>query len=480
MKAGRTAGNWTFWSVGEGLTAAVHDVSADEAGNVYVAARQAVFAKTRGDTAFKRFDATNAGLSETCYFDDAAFDDLSLVDKYLNVVAPTIPIRMCPAISVAGSSAGKAVVGYRGAGTDQDKDALSCPAGGGFCTSWALFSGGADVVTFDGTNLSRERRVLVAGPPGTVCESHDAAGYCLSMGWGDGVYLMGRLKTRQVERIAINRKAGRGQYDAIMGGTHGAFTVLVANPQARGWRDEEFTQNPVAKLQPKWADAKYVFEHQHPAFDPNDPTGAIHTGETFAIAVDPRSGLPWFSNDWRTTNMPGYVKMAIPYNDPRVYEPYWGDMTAAATAFISFFDAGYYDAVQSMSFCDDGTLWVGSLHGLARATVDPNSGSLLGVQQFRLPAPFDGPITAVACDPSDGSVWIGPQDGGIVRLKSGTFTSGSNLLPGTAPEFATKATVRNIQIDRWATPRTVYFAHLPYKDTTGATKPGGVTSYSGP
>src|SRR5215208_6407050 len=90
------------------------------------------------------------------------------------------------------------------------------------------------------------------------------------------------------------------------------------------------------------------------------------------------------------------------------------------------------------------------------------------------------PITAVACDPSDGSVWIGPQDGGIVRLKSGTFTSGANLLPDTAPEFATKATVRNIQIDRWATPRTVYFAHLPYKDATGTTKPGGVTAYSGP
>ena len=145
-----------------------------------------------------------------------------------------------------------------------------------------------------------------------MCEDHDAAGNCLSKGWPDGVYLMGRLKTRQIQRIAINRRPGRGQYDAIMGGTHGAFTVLVANPEARGWREEEFTQNPVAALQPQWADAKYVFEHQHPAFDANDPTGQIHTGETYAIAVDPRSGLPWFSNDWRTTNLPGYVTMPIP------------------------------------------------------------------------------------------------------------------------------------------------------------------------
>jgi hypothetical protein len=35
--------------------------------------------------------------------------------------------------------------------------------------------------------------------------------------------------------------------------------------------------------------------------------------------------------------------------------------------------------------------------------------------------------------------------------------------------------VRNIQIDRWTSPRIVYFAHV-----ASALGPGGVTAYAGP
>ena len=66
---------------------------------------------------------------------------------------------MCPVISVAGSTPNRAIIGFKGVGTDGDTDA-----------DWAVDSGGADVVTFDGRTLARERHVRIATPPGYVCE----------------------------------------------------------------------------------------------------------------------------------------------------------------------------------------------------------------------------------------------------------------------------------------------------------------------
>jgi hypothetical protein len=88
---------------------------------------------------------------------------------------------------------------------------------------------------------------------------------------------------------------------------------------------------------------------------------------------------------------------------------------------------------------------------------------------------------SVACDPSDGSIWAGSAfDGGIWRLKGGAWTT----LPAAAPAFALTGPVRSIQIDRWASPRIVYFAHQAVSrraaDGTITTAPGGVSAYSGP
>jgi hypothetical protein len=120
------------------------------------------------------------------------------------------------------------------------------------------------------------------------------------------------------------------------------------------------------------------------------------------------------------------------------------------------------DNVQSMSFCDDGTLWVGSA-GNGLAMIDP-SGSVSFV-----PSP-DNYVYAVACDPSDHSVWVGFGDGGFGRYKDGKWWTADTTLP----KFASTAPVRSIQIDRWSSPRVVWFAHLASK-----AGPGGVTAYSG-
>ena len=122
--------------------------------------------------------------------------------------------------------------------------------------------------------------------------------------------------------------------------------------------------------------------------------------------------------------------------------------------------------VSSLSFCDDGTLWIASLlHGLARRSP---SGAISYVD---LPPGLGNAASAVACDPSDGSVWVGFEWGGFGRYDGGWWT----VAAVSPPEFATHAPVRSIQIDRWASPRIVYIAHAASRNGLG-----GVTVYSGP
>ncbi len=61
-----TQGDWTFYSGPQGLSGDIWDVSADEAGNVYVAGGDAVYVKQRTDQKFLRFDWQNAGLTVNC------------------------------------------------------------------------------------------------------------------------------------------------------------------------------------------------------------------------------------------------------------------------------------------------------------------------------------------------------------------------------------------------------------------------------
>jgi hypothetical protein len=157
--------------------------------------------------------------------------------------------------------------------------------------------------------------------------------------------------------------------------------------------------------------------------------------------------------------------------------PSWNGWWSAMPPFRAFWqpegnpdDASLRDNVSGLSFCDDGTLWVvSSNHGMGR--LDTATGAF---SPIALPGGYGNAASAVACDPTDGSVWVGFAWGGFGRWKGGAWDTRYSP-PLNAPQF-TWNPVPAIQIDRWSTPRTVYFAH----ESSAKYGPGGVTVYTGP
>ena len=432
-------GGFTYYGAAEGMAADVWDVSADEGGNVYVAAGDTLLAKKRDESAFRVFSPTDAGITPNC---DAAKS------------------RACPVVSVGGGAPGVAVVGLQGLGTDGDSD-----------PDWWLDSGGADVLSFDGQRLARKRHVQVSGVPHQMCMDH-TAGPCSI---GDATWEKGRRKVRQVLRIAINHRTGTLQYgDVWMAGTHGSFNVLVANPDRRGWVD-------LTKQFPGTEDRRYVWEHDHPAMTVMATIGGVKqlaytAGTTSALALDPATGDPWASNETRTASKRGAGSVADSWNAP-MWPPWlpteigshldvWPDPHPANPMEYDATDPRWMDATSSLAFCEDRTLWIASyLHGLARRAPD-GSISYLGLP----PGHGDG-ASAVACDPTDGSIWVGFEWGGFGRWNGSSWWTIDRESP---PAFAAQAPVRAIQVDRWASPRIVWFALAQSKNG-----PGGVVSYTG-
>jgi hypothetical protein len=435
---------FVFYGAGHGMARDVWDVSPDEAGNVWVAGGDVLLVKRRDEARFRRLDPASAGITRNC---DAAGQ------------------TACPIVSVGGGAPGVAVVGLKGLGTDGDDD-----------PDWWLDSGGADVLAFDGERVTRTRHVHVAGPPERFCMNHDPPPCSI----GDATYEKGRRKVRQVLRVAVNHRAGTLQYgDVWMAGTHGSFNLLVANPEQRGWVD-------LTDRYPGTEDRRYVWEHDHPAMTAWANIGGVKqnaflAGTTVALAIDPTTGDPWAANETRLASKQGAgtrwdgwdAPMWPPWKvDPRTgheldsFLDVWPDPRPADPFDFDAVDPRWMDAVASLSFCDDGTLWIASsLHGLARRS--PGG----AISYLSLPDGLGDSATAVACDPSDGSVWVGFGWGGFGRW-SGSWWTVEQAAP---PEFALNGPVRSIQIDRWASPRIVYLAHAASR-----LGPGGLTVYQGP
>lgn len=436
------SGDFAFYGTAQGLSSDVWDASADEAGNVYVVTGDALFAKRRGDADFERFDPASMGITKNC--DQAG-------------------TKACPLVSVAGGAPGVAYAGLRGIGTDGDGD-----------PDWQLDSGGIDVLAFDGSAVTRTRHVEVAGVPHQMCQDHsDPAVTGKPCAADDATWNQGRRKVRQVLRMAVNHDKSRIQYgDVWIAGTHGTFSLLVGNPDERGWVD-------LTKSFPGTDDRRFVWEHDHPAiYGMATINGvlaeAFLTGDSTAIAIDPTTGDPWASNECRTATKRGYgagpsnwyVDMWPGQTGPTSADRHmdiWPDPTS--TPGYDAMDPRWLDAVSSLSFCDDGTLWIASsLHGIVRRGAD---GSMTFID---LPPGTGNNASAIACDPANGSVWVGFGWGGFGRWDGKLWI----LSPAQAGlPFATNGPVRSIQIDRWASPRIVYFAHA------GAKVPGGVTVYTG-
>jgi hypothetical protein len=442
-------GHWAYFGTAQGLSPDVRDVSPDEGGNVYVAAWDAVYAKRRDDDAFRRFDSENAGLSRKC--NDAAF---------MTSDFPPAPFFQCPVVAVAGAAPGKAFVGFEnvfGQAADSGAD-------------WAHEAGGADVVAFDaesGTTMTRVRHVLTGAPPHVVCDTdHDQ--WVPTCSTPDGWWWNnGRRLMRSVRHIAVNHDRSSLMYgDAWMGGEHSTLSVLLENAEQRGWVDI------ASQFGPKWADAKDFWEHHHPAVDylGCDVPGCYWqiVGQGEGISIDPRNGRPWGSNGLRTTSISAYGE-SLTYRQwgmenildlwpDDATHPYYGPMN---------------DRVRALSHCADGTLWIASqTHGLARR--DP-AGAL---SYLHLPDDSAGAI-AIACDWSDGSLWIGLGTGGLLRLAGDRF---EDVAVAGAPDFAHQPVLR-IQADRWssAAGRILYFAFGALLDDQGRiTAPGGIAAYDGP
>ncbi len=278
--------------------------------------------------------------------------------------------------------------------------------------------------------------------------------------WADSTWMSGRRKMRQVKHIVVNHDASRplSYGDVYFGATHGSLGILVAHPDQRAWID-------YTKGDPAWADTKGVWEHEHPA--DTWPDGRLLTGESTGLALDPTTNIPWFSNQYNTTSFPDYA--TVPH-------PSWNGWWSAMTKFLKFWqpqgnpdDASLRDNVSGLSFCTDGTLWVASgNHGIGR--LDTRTGAFTPIS---LPG-YGNEASAIACDPADGSVWVGFSWGGFGRWRAGAWDRRYDV-PANAPQFATNP-VSSIQIDRWSTPRVVYIAHVP----SAKFGPGGVTVYTGP
>jgi len=449
-----THGSWTYYGTDQALSADIQDASPDEGGNVYVAGAEALFVKRRGDEAFLRFDASNAGLTRNC--NDVA--------DYHNET-PAKPFYQCRILSVGGASPGKAVIGFDGFATEQLDGA-----------QWTYVAGGADVVAFDpvaGT-LARTRHVYLASPPHVICTSPPLEGRVATCGNPDDYWwVTGRRLFHRVRRIVVNHDTSSPMYgDAWMAGEHSTFSALLNNAAQRGLRDH------TAGMGPEWADAKDTWEHLHPAIIA--PDGTFVNGENWALSIHPSTGIPWGSNQFRTAFVTGYGPDLSnddwwmgPNPTNEQYLDVWPD---PPNTFFTATD----DNVMSMSHCADGTLWIGSsTHGLARLAPD-GSLSYLSIPDL---ATFKNDVSAVACDPVDASVWIGLGEGGVMRLRNGAF----ELVDNTgAPPFAYQSP-QSIQIDRWASHRIVYVAFKAMRtwtvggDPNGQiVRPGGIGVYDGP
>jgi hypothetical protein len=459
-------GDWTYYGTSEGLSQDVRDVSLDEGGNVYVAGVDALYAKGRGDDRFLRFDSSNGGLSRKC--NDAA---------QIGVV-PTTPFFQCDVVAVAGGAPGQAFVGFDGLPTTSAE------------ADWVQNTGGMDVVVFDAAQgtLTRTRHVQIAAPPHVVCDCGPDGSHTQWVDTCDPAqcapndpmpwWNYGRRYFRRVGRIAVNHDGPNPlmKGDVWVGGMHGTMAVLLHAASDRGWRD------PLATLtdpwqQQEWADTLDVWEHLHPNLDIVLPSGSnwIYLGEGYAMSINPLDGMPWASNGVRTTSVGGY--------GPNVsFRQWW--MTAFGGEPIDLWPDGtgndpvngpLNDNVRALTHCADGTLWAGSLtHGLA--SFSP-SGVRSDLHLFDDAAQDGAGVRALACDRSDGSLWIGLDHGGVVRLKAGQF---EKIVVGGAPAFAGQR-VMDIQIDRWSSgPRVVYFAFGTGKDPQGNSTPGGVAAYDGP
>jgi hypothetical protein len=192
----------------------------------------------------------------------------------------------------------------------------------------------------------------------------------------------GRDKIRTVWRVLHDARTG----NVWFGGNHG-----------------------VALLE---APAGMVFEHQHAAINACYPGGycMLLSGDWFGIALDAAGDL-WMGG--------GHRLAKLQYTDR---QRFWGPVTAV-DVWPDASDANRTDDYVQDLAMSGSTLFVGSLpNGLA--TVDSSGVHPTGLSGYQ------ARITSLEADPGDGSVWVGLQWGGMLRLDGGSVATYSNQVFG--------------------------------------------------
>ncbi|MFP2910522.1 hypothetical protein ACLESD_36885 [Pyxidicoccus sp. 3LFB2] len=444
------AANWEFYGREQGGPLAVHGVSADEGGNIWVAGgEEGLFLLKKGETKFRRFTMAE-GLRPYGYMPDGSVPP---GPKYLKV------------ISVAGAWDGTVFVGYEGLPGD----------GSNHCeNNWdgpspdpaRYKSGDADRVSLRADGTLDVVHYDISSGPGVVSAE-----------------LRGREKLCNVWRIVYHKwpDPEHPEYSSVWFGANHGF--------ARG--DAHFPGNPTCNGK---LTCSGVEEHSHPALNAyvyshakEDQAqhgkdyskwrvkDALLTDAYWGLALLP-NGDVWVGGANRSTK---YFYGTTDRNFWRAQEwtergdyawnriDIWKD--AVGEERYSRPEQRTDDVVSGMAVVGT-TVWVGSFgNGLAQLN---ENGEVIRTLKNELAAPH---VASIAADPLDDSIWAGTSwGGGLSRVKNGVERYGMSLF---GRELASMR-VPDIQVDRTGSRRRMLVAFQGYTQN-GTVVPGAIGIYSG-
>jgi len=447
-----TTEGWTFYGVNEGGPEKVYGVTADEAGNLWVAGgEEGLFVLRPGTSRFLRFTMAE-GLRPYGYMPDGSTPP---GPKYLKV------------ISVAGGPANTVFVGYEGMPGEGDEHCES---------NW-------DSATPDPARYkSGDADKVMLLPDGTI----DTVHYDIFS--GPNIVRdepQGREKLCNILRIAYDART----HSVWFGGNHG-FAWGDANIDPRPTCNGQFDCGVLEHVHP----ALNAYVYSNPAEDrqryPDDPSqwrvrDALLTDAYYGVAVDP-SGDVWFGGSDRSTRF-RYVTSSGSFEHPDYFEaqlmtednPYawnrfdiWPD--AVGEPHMSRPEQRTSDHVSGIAVTADGSVWVGSFsRGLAQMTPE---GTVVRRFSTEL-ADRRGLVSTVAVDPLNGSVWAGASwGGGVSRVKGNTVAHYGVSVFGL--ELANSG-ISDIQIDKSGSRRRVLVGFKGYERSDKRWVTGSIGIYVG-
>jgi hypothetical protein len=416
---------WSFASSGL-PSGAVVGASADENGNIWIAARSnGIYVQRAGTQGFQQFTLAD-GLHPYGYLPDGSPADSN----------PSL--SETPAISITGGPGSSAYVGYQGKGNCEDEWDKQCPDGTlpHSCAIPSVYkSGDADRVVLNGSGINVAHYDIFSGP-GEV--THEQAGR-------EKLCTIFRIVWQRGSKYRIDDPNDHGF--VWFGGNHGyamGFADYAGNPSCDGHRN-----------------CSGNLEHSHPAI--NDAKGRFLTGEYYGVAIDTVPHVDdsgntfydvWFGGKYRSTRFRFGEELGDFYTALNRTELYYtlggnaaniaNDLPAQA-AFWNRMDIWpdprgerrlipglqYWlsqepdrdnpsdfviDAVRGIAVIKDGSAWIGSaLNGIR---IVDHDGHFLADANLDNKVLKSNGVGALAKDPTDESIWVGYLNGGgLTRLK---------------------------------------------------------------